>query len=393
MRKVLMLSSTHNDLGTIRSLRKLGAYIIATGNVAGFPGQVLCDEYIGADYSDKDKILSIAKEQKVDGVMQCCNDFGVCAAAYVSERLGLVSGYDSYETTLTLHNKDRFKALAEKLNLLTPRARAFSEMDEAVSYAKAADYPIIIKPVDLSGGKGISKASGCDEVLNAVKLAFQRGKCKKIVIEPFITGSQHGFCAFLRNRKVIAVCSNNEYSFEDPFRVEIDTFPADNFEEVAPFLIEEIEKIAEYLKLTDGIFHLQYIYDGKKPHIIECMRRILGNMYHVPGNLLMNTDFEYYETRAKLGLSLDTMSQNIQPEGFFAYKTLLAPKNGIIKSINIPKFYKKYLFNEYYLKNKGDAVTNYISEQLGFLFFMFPDAKTMKNCLIDNYSNDIVETG
>ena len=51
--KVLLLCGSHNDLGLIRALRKLGAYIILTGNVCGLPGQRYADIYIQADYSDK----------------------------------------------------------------------------------------------------------------------------------------------------------------------------------------------------------------------------------------------------------------------------------------------------------------------------------------------------
>ena len=94
MKKVMLLCASHNDLGLINALRKLGYYIYATGNIPGLIGEKYVDEYIQADYSDKKLILELAKDLQVDNICACCNDYGVYTAAYVAENLGL-SGYDA----------------------------------------------------------------------------------------------------------------------------------------------------------------------------------------------------------------------------------------------------------------------------------------------------------
>ena len=103
MKKALLLCASHNDLGLIWALKRLGYHILATGNLPGLPGEKHVDKYIQADYSDKELILNIAKNEKISAICHCCNDFGVYTAAYVAEKLGL-PGYDSYNTTLILHN-------------------------------------------------------------------------------------------------------------------------------------------------------------------------------------------------------------------------------------------------------------------------------------------------
>ena len=389
MKKALLLCSSHNDLGLVRALRKLGYYIIVTGNRADLPGQKWCDEFILADYSDKEKILEIARKNSIDAIIQCCNDFGVYTAAYVAEKLGL-PGYDSYETTLTLHNKDLFKEFAKKHNITSPISTPFSSEKDALQHLDTCSYPIIVKPTDCSAGNGIHRADNKAEGIKYVQEAFLKSRAKRIVIEPYVSGTQHGFCTFLRNQKVCAICSNNEYSFLNPYRVEIDTYPADNFENVQGKLVEQIEKIAHILNLKDGIFHLQYIYDGKEAQIIEVMRRILGNMYHVPGNALTGIDWEYWETRARCGLDLSAFPSVVSQEGCFAYKTILAPKNGKIKSIEIPSRYNKHLDSVFMLKQSGDLIENNMSEPVGFMFFCFPDQSTMKKELIESYVNDAV---
>ena len=385
----LLLCATHNDLGLIRALKKLGYYIIATGTKIDPLGHNWVDEWIAADYSDKEKILSIAKERNIDVICQCCNDFGIYTASYVAEKLGL-PGYDPYETILTLHNKDKFKAFAKANGIITPEALYFTSEEAALKNIPKMKLPIIIKPVDASAGNGIRKVEKAEAIEDAVRYAFNNSRDSRIVAEPYIAGKQYGFCTFLLNKKVVAIASNNEYSFENPYRVEVDTWPADTFEECKDTLVSQIEKMAEILDLKDGIFHLQYIYADGKPWIIEVMRRVLGNMYSVLSNPLNGLDWDYWETRAKCGLDCSGFPMNMKQEGFFAYKTVLAQENGIIESVSVPDEYKKYVFDEYWIKKTGDEIINCLNQPIGFLFMMFRDREQMEKVLINNYRCDLV---
>ncbi len=391
MKRVLLLNSSHNDLGLIRALKKLGFYIVATGKFENSSGEQFVDKKIRVDYSDKDLILKIAKEENVDNVCPCCNDLGVYTAAFVAEKLG-IPGYDSYDTTLLLHNKDKFKAFAKQYGIQTPKANVYLEAESAISALKDTTFPVIVKPVDCSAGIGISVVRNASDYERAIELAFSKSRARRIVIEEYITGSQHGFCTFLLNEKVVAFASNDEISILNPFRVEIDTFPATEWEKSYKFLIEQIEKIAKTLKLKDGIFHLQYILKDGKPWIIEVMRRTVGNMYHVLSNPLNGFEWEYWEARARCGLDCSNFPMKMMQEGNYAYKTILAKENGMVKSIVIPENYKKYIFDEFYLKKIGDRITNFKSEPVGFLFMMFSSKDEMKRVLIDEYSCDLVET-
>lgn len=389
--KTLLLCAGHNDLGLIRGLKKLGHEIIVTGSIPGLIGEKYCDKYIQADYSNKDLILKIAKEENVDRVCACCNDYGVYTAAYVAEHLNL-PGYDSYRITCLLHNKDKFKAFAKEIGLISPWTEKFCNASDALAFLKSVDYPVIIKPTDCSAGNGITKIDSFDEAEEAITYAFDKTREGIVVVEQFVRGTQHGFCTFLVNKKVRAYVSNNEYQIKNPYRVEIDTFPADDEENAAKIIIPQIEKIAEICDLKDGIFHLQYITteDGT-PMIIEVMRRVIGNMYSVPADMLSGFPWDYWEARARVGLSCENFPTNNISQGFFAYKAILSDKNGIVKKIIIPDLYQKYLIGECILKKEGDRIEKCQSEPVGFLFFMFRSQEEMLRILVDEYRSDLVE--
>ncbi|MCI8485309.1 MAG: hypothetical protein HFH41_13375 [Lachnospiraceae bacterium] len=386
--RVLILNASHNDERMIRALKELNFYVISTGNAPDLPGHNMCDNYIQADYSDPDKMLKLSQELKIDKICACCNDFGVKSASYVAEKLG-IPGYDSYETTLTLHDKDRFKKFCLTYNIKSPKAQPFSEKESAKEYVKTAAYPIIVKAVDLSAGNGIRKAENITDAWEAIDNAFQCSRMKRIIIEPFLEGSQHGFCSFLINKKVAAYCSNNEYSIVNPYRVEIDTFPSEDEDDTADILISEIEKMAEILNLCDGIFHLQYITDhNNQPHILECMRRIPGGLYTIPAESVSGINWDYWEVRAKCTDSLtDFPILKHANRGYFSYKCLMSQADGKIEKINISPEIKVHKYDEWMLSKVGEVIKNHGSFPIGYIFSSYESYDEMKRTLITNYSD------
>ena len=389
--KVLILQAGFNELGVIDALKKMGHQVIAIGNQRGLIGQQYVDEYHCLDYTRMEEVYQFALEQRIDRVCACCNDSAALTAAYVAERMGL-KGYDTYENMLIMCHKDRFKQFAMQHDILTLPSKSFSQKDSAFDYLESdTEYPIIVKPVDLSGGKGISKANSQPEALQAVENAFAISRSKEIVIERFIEGTQHGFCAFLHNQKVTAYSSNNEYSVVNPYRVEIDTFPAENIALYKDILIEQIEKIADILHLADGIFHLQYMVSQGKIYILEVMRRIIGNMYSVPAMGSSGFDWDYWQARAGIGESCDNINATKCTEKYYAYRVIIPKKNGTVKDIIIEETLDPYIYSKYIFGSIGQKLDNYKSETIGILFFRFHSQTEMMHIMKDLYDKVYVE--
>jgi biotin carboxylase len=375
----------------IQALHKLGAYVIAIGNQKGLPGQEYVDEYACLDYSQKELVLEFAQQHRIDYVCACCNDTAVLTAAYLAEKMNL-QGYDSYEVSEIICHKNLFKRYALQHDILTLPAQEFRNVQEAESWLKMqTEYPLIVKPVDLSGGKGISRCDNEAEALVAVKNAMDVSKNGTIVIESFIDGTQHGFCTFLVHQKVVAYCSNNEHSVVNPYRVEIDTFPADNISRYAEVLIAQVEKMARDLNLADGIFHLQYREQDGKIYILEAMRRIIGNMYSVPASKANDFDWDYWQARAAIGMDCTMAPHRMESRGCFAYRALIPPRNGVIKDIVIEEEMEPYIFQKYMFRHVGDTVDNYKGETVGLVFLQCKDRGEMNRILLEGYHKIRVE--
>lgn len=390
----LILNASHNDYRLILALKELDYYVLTIGNTPGLMGEKYADEYIKMDYSDKESVLQLAKDREIDAVCSCCNDIGVLTSAYVAEQMGL-PGHDSYQTACTIHHKDKFKEFAKKNDIKTPLAESFSCPTEAYQWIEKNEvFPIMVKAADLSAGNGITKVDGISQAIDAIDLAYRKSKTKQIVIEPYIEGSQHAICTFLIDEKVAGFGSNNEYSIINPYRVEIDTYPADHIDEVKDFLISQIEKIAKILHLNDGIFEVQYHYTANgEVWIMECMRRVLGNLYSIPSSNLCGFNWDYWEARSHCGLDCSDFPRDAKSKGYYAYRSLISKCNGIYKGYQLSDEVNQYLSEECILVEPGQIIENFRSEPMGFLFFSFPNKKIMDDIMIGRYEEIKVLVG
>ena len=370
MKKMLLLNGSFNEVKLIQTAQRLGYYVITSGNDSSGEGHKYANEFCPCDYSNKEAICELAKQKNVDVICACSNDFGALSAAYACEKLG-IPGHDSYETSRFFHEKDYFKKMAAELNLSTPAAAWFVRLEDALAYVETLSYfPQIVKPADLSGGKGIRKVCSKGEAAEAVRDAFKRSKIKRILIEEYIEGQQQGITVFVQNKKVVLEYATNDYSYVNPYMVWLACPPADNYAEIRKIIVADIEKMAKAKNIADGFLTIQYIVKDGKPYYIETMRRALGNQHYLC--MSKDTGVDFYELYIRSQCNEDFSSLLIsahEPEMYSGFMAIFAPTNGKIKSIEIDKVLQSKLFDIKMLNGPGYCVTDYLMDKIGTLYF------------------------
>ena len=377
MEKVLLLNGSHSEITLLMELKKLGKYVITTGNLPGSFVHSFADEYIREDYSDKEAVLKIAQEKAVDGVVSCANDFGIITASYIAEKMGL-SGHDPYETTRLLHQKDLFKEFAMKNHMQVPESKKYQSVEEALADEGSVPYPVIIKPADLTGGKGVSHVWDAVAYEKGIRTAFERSRKKVVVVEQFITGTYHSFSTFLINKKVAAYYSDNEYSNVYRYFVDTSAGPADHEEEVKEILIRQAEIAAEKLNLVNGVFHMQYVMDENRvPYVIDITRRCSGDIYPEPVEHATGIPWAKWIVMSELGYGEENFSERGKQEKICGRHCLMADREGIVKDVVISETLKPFVYRVVQWWNPGMEITNHCTDKAGILFYEFPDRETM----------------
>ena len=384
-KKMLLLGGGHAEIPLIQAAQSLGWYVITTGNAREGLGHPYADKNVFADFSDKDAMLELAKSEGVQAVCSGCNDFALLSTVYVCEKLGL-PGHDSYATSLKIHHKDKYRALATRLGIPTPRAlvvRSAADFETAITQLT---FPIIVKPVDLTGGKGIHRAANADEAREAYKDACSRTRQDHIVVEEFVQGSNHGFSAMLVKGKVAFAFSDNEQYYINKYMVSGANSPSTSSDKTLAMLREYSERIAQELHLVDGILHIQYIEraDGT-PIIIEICRRPPGDLYIKFVKYATGVDYPNFIVQAETGEDISSIA-DVPTQGFWLRHCIMsdcqAGDNGCTGTVHDVVFAPDIQGNivEKFLWYKpGEVITDKLTYKAGIVFFKFDTLAEMQD--------------
>ncbi len=357
----------------------MGYHVVTTGNNPDLQGHTLAHEYHYADFSDKDLILSLAEKLEIDAVCSCANDFGILTASYVAEKLGL-PGHDSYQTTKILHLKHLFKEFSRQHDILTPLAINGIIDEECITPPTCFRFPVIVKPVDLTGGKGISRVDSEEGLREAYAKILRTSRKKQFIAEEFFEGTRHSLTTFIIDQKVVFSFCDNEYSYLNPFLITTSAAPATGFSLVKDLLIEQLEKVASLLSLRDGILHAQYHQSGTQATIIELTRRCSGDLYPSPVQKACNIDWGKWIVKAAAGDNCKNFPSGNQTEqsGFYGRHCIMSDRNGVFKGISIlDKSIEKNIYDSVMVSNPGDTIDDFMTQKLGVFFLQYPTETEM----------------
>lgn len=375
MKKLLIAGGSHSDIPLIRAAQALDYYVITTGNRPEDIGHRYSNRTILADFSDKEAMLSLAERLEIDAICSSSNDFSIISSAYVAQNLSL-PGFDDFSTTVRLHHKDQFRDLAKGIGLPRVRSISFDFAKGDKLLVEDLNFPMMVKPVDLTGGKGIHKVHNQAELLKAVELALSISRLNCIVIEEFFEGSLHSYSTFIKGGKVIFDYTDNEFSFLNPYLVSTSTSPALVRESVLRNMRFETEKLALALNLVDGILHAQFLADGDQFRIIEYTRRMPGDFYSLP--VKMSTGFDQAGAIIAQCCGVPIAAPIISSQSKFVSRhCAMASGPGIFAGVNISAAIAGKIVDQFDLKAIGDKIENPLVDKTAIYFLQYEDAHEM----------------
>ena len=391
---MLLLGGSHAEIPLIKAAQALGWYVITTCNNRDGLGHPYADKTVFADFSDKEVMLELARAEGVSAVCSGCNDFALLSTVYVCEKLGL-PGHDSYATSLEIHHKDKYRALAARLGIPTPQAITIAVTGKGRTEQDCAGFddaiaglafPIIVKPIDLTGGKGIHRAANADEAREAYKDACSRTRQDHIVVEEFVEGTNHGFSAMLVKGKVAFAFADNEQYYINKYMVSGANTPSTTPATGLAKLRDYSERIARELKLVDGILHIQYIEkaDGT-PVIIEICRRPPGDLYIKFVQYATGVDYPKFIIMAETGMDISAIP-DVPTQGFWLRHCVMADCqagengcDGVVRDVIFVPEIQGNIVEKFLWNKPGDIVTDKLTYKAGIVFFKFDTLAEMES--------------
>ena len=381
--RLLIAGGSHSEIPLIHAAKQLGFHTITSGYRAHDRGHLYSDEVHLEDYSDKNAMLELASRLSIDAICASSNDFSALTAAYVANELKL-PGYDLLQTSETLHHKDKFRKFAKSIGVKTPRVYEYRKHDDLKRVINDAEYPIIIKPVDLTGGKGIGVARTPTEAMSMIEKALEISRAKRVIIEEYVSGTDHGFTTIIKNQRVAFYFVDNEYHANSPFAISATTSISSCRKATILRLIKDYEKIAKKLDLCDGILHGQFIEPSHgDPVIIEICRRSPGDLQLELIRYATSAPISKWIIQGYLGQQIAIKQKVVEHMNLTRY-VITADKSGYFAKLEIDEGLTKKIVDQSTWIDQGTQISEN-ETKVGAIFFLH-DKMEERDIIINNLS-------
>lgn len=151
MRKILILGGNVAQVPLIRAAKRENYYVVLVDYTTTNPGIALVDKHYQVNFMDREKVLEIARQECVEGVISN-SEAAMTVVAYVSEKMNLVG--NTLESILNVSSKIGFRMLQKKIGVYAPEYVLTASFEEAQQLADRLTFPIVIKPSKSSGSRG-----------------------------------------------------------------------------------------------------------------------------------------------------------------------------------------------------------------------------------------------
>lgn len=378
-KKLLLLGGSRYIIPVIEAAHKLGCYVITCDYLPDNDAHKYSDEYCNISIIDKDKVLEKAKELEIDGIMSFACDPGVVTAAYVAEQMGLPF-QGSYESTCILQDKGLFRKFLKENNFNVPNAKRYTDKKSPFNDIEFFNWPVIVKPVDSAGSKGVTKVETPEELSDAIEIAINGSHSDSFIIEDFLTFEGYHSSAdpfTIDGELKFSTYSDQLFDPEadNPYTPAYIIWPSSMKNEYQKILDSETQRLMTLLNMKTGIYNIETCVANGKPYLMEVSPRGGGCKIAELQKLAFDLDLIENEVRKAVGLPLLEVKQT-NCDGFWCEMVVHARpgQSGILKEVHIDPIIKEKYVKVIDLSVKpGDVVHPFTGANmsLGDMFLRF----------------------
>ena len=379
MKKLLILGGSNYIVPVIQKAHSMGIYVITCDYLPENSGHRYADEYHNVSIIEKDEVLHLARDLQIDGISSFATDPGVVTAAYVAEHLGLPT--PPYASVNILQHKDQFRHFLQEHGFHVPFLKGYASREEVLQDVEMLEYPVIVKPTDSAGSKGVTRVDRAEQLLAAVDTAFQRSLCGRIIIEKFLekVGCSSDTDCFSVDGTLVFASFDNQY-FDDcasnPYTPAAYSWPSRMPSEAQKELRSELDRLMHLLNMGTSIYNVEtrLATDGK-PYIMEVSPRGGGNCLSEMLERACGTDLITAHIRAALGMTIPPLQDPVY-HGAWAEVILHGEQDGIFRRVQIAPELQPYVVEQNIWVHQGDIVHRFTGANaaIGTLVLEFPNA-------------------
>lgn len=387
MKKLMLLGGLRYLLPVIEAAHKQGYYVITCDYLPGNIAHKYSDEYVNVSIIDKEAVLKAAKERQINGIMSFAVDPGVVSASYVQNKMGLPS-FGPYESVCILQNKDKFRAFLTENGFNVPKARGFGSMEEALNAKFWYPWPVIVKPTDSAGSKGVSRVDRAENLRPALESAFTHSISGRVIVEEFIEKqgcSSDSDCFSLNGKLLFTSFSAQRFDQRatNEYVPAAYSWPSTFTKGQEEYLKSELQRLLSLLNMQTSIYNVETrVGVNGKPYIMEVSPRGGGNRLAEMARMGTGVDMITACVRAAVGDSVPPIRQ--RPfDGHWAEVILHAESDGRFQGLEIHDDMRRHVVQTDLWVRPGDEVHAFAgaNDAIGTLVMRYETAEQLETSM------------
>ena len=384
-KKILLLGGSAQQIVAIETAKRLGYETFLCDYLPDNPGQHHADHFFLVSTTDKEAVLEVARREHVDGVLAYASDPAAPTAAYVAEKLGLPGS--PYESVKLLSSKDTFRAFLSEHGFSTPKARGYDSIADAQHDLENGvfRFPVMSKPVDSSGSKGVVRIDGTDGLREQLEYSMSFSRGKRIIVEEYVEKYGYqiaGDGLSIDGKLVFRYFANDHFNPKcvNPFVPIAASFPYHMPSEVQDKVHDTIQRLLTLLGMKTTTYNFDMRIDKDyNVYLMEVAPRDGGN--YIPDVIRYATGVDLVECAVKAAMNEDIdVSSFGAGHGYWSYYAVHSMESGILDHVEIdPSVEKANIVENHIVKTPGDSISAFTGANttLGILLMRFDSMEEM----------------
>ena len=392
-KKLMLLGGIRYLLPVIKTAHEQGYYVITADYIPDNIAHKYSDEYVNVSIIDKEAVLKVAQEKQIDGIMSFGVDPGVVSASYVQNKMGLPS-FGPFESVEILQNKDKFRAFLAKNGFNVPKAKGFDSIAAAMAEINWYPWPVIVKPTDAAGSKGVTRVDKAEDLKPALEYAMEHSISGHIIVEEFIDkqGCSSDTDSFSEDGKLkfVSFCAQRfDAEATNPYTPAAYSWPSTFTKEQEEYLTSEIQRLITLLNLKTCVYNIEVrVAPNGKPYIMELTPRGGGNRLCEMLHYATGVDMITAIARAMVGDPILEPIEQKPYNGHWAEIILHADKDGVFDHLEISKDLPAEIVEEDLWVENGDKVEGFegANNAIGTLVLKFQTTEELEKAITNQRS-------
>lgn len=389
-KKLMLLGGIRYLVPAIEAAHKHGYHVITVDYLPNNIAHKYSDEYHNVSIlaKDKEKVLALAQEQRIDGILSYAVDPGVVAAAYVAEQIHLPFTC-SYESACIMQDKSKFRQFLTEHGFNVPNAKGYTNAKDALKDVGFFNWPVIVKPVDSAGSKGVTRVDDPKDLEAAIAHALEESHNGHFIVEDFLElqGYQSSADRFSVNGELVYADYSDQLfdkDAENPYTPSIEIWPASMPQGHQDYLTSEIQRLLKLLNCGTGLYNIESrVCKNGKPYIMEVSPRAGGNRIAELQRIGTGIDLIEAEVCKAVG---DDIKPITMPHynGYYVNYIVHSNQDGIFEEAVIDEaFQKNHVIETEIRVNKDNYVETFkgANNAIGTLFLHFNNREQMETAL------------